>query len=107
MFVLTLNVRVFRGRFYYQLAEKVKLFQIGDLAPNNLEPEGSKLQLQYSEVELWLGSEFVGDSHIFYFYRMKFNPRKNLENLKLFITNYKKKVRFQSKLLVSKVEMIF
>ena len=49
--------------------EKVKLFQIGALAPNKLDPEGSKLRLQIHGVELWLrlGSKFAGASHIFTF----------------------------------------
>ena len=32
--------------------EKVKLFQIGALAPNNSEPEGAELRLQNPGVEL-------------------------------------------------------
>ena len=30
-----------------------------------------------------LGSEFAGASHIFNFNRIKFNPQRNLENLKM------------------------
>ena len=36
--------------------EKVKLFQIGALATNKLEPEGSKLWLHLPGVEFWLAS---------------------------------------------------